>query len=780
MSLWIASGHDRPDGPADRPLGPASPPAGEPRPASVADTPSAVTLFHPPPLGEPLIDRRLELAEHEITILTGPAGCGKTTLLAQWFHAATGRSARPSWVSIDPRHRALSDIQSLLGGSVRHRFGLPPSVLIEESLGAIDEADRIMFIDDVHLLDQRTIDELLHWLSGLPGPPWQLILAGRTNIQFTTVRAPKRTVRRVGSSQLRLDDDAVAHALHQRLPGLSVDDCAALTSRIDGWAAGIELVAAELAGVPTPARGEIPDGTSTGIADYFEREVLSGLSPSDQDFLMWASVLAEPSADACDQLTGDACSADRLARLATVGAFVAPTEDRDGYAWVPFGRDFLLGRLRMQGPVPEREARQRVLRWLHAHRRYGEVATQAAETGDWYAIIDLVVDAGLEVIGRGRADDLVAWIELLPAETVEAESGVALLAGMATWVSRGDLAGDEIDRWLALASRSRRGRPPCHAESLSAAIDVGQAAFSRLAPRTRRLIAERAIRSRIGPETAWDALAHAAAGVASFLDDEPRAARRSLTRSLTIQSGLDVESRRWVSRVFSPGVLGLLALIEIDGGGEGGRAEALISAAELQTLGSSAGMLGSGFVRLATARSARARGDRMAALTLALDTAQRAPLVATRALGYLDAAGIYCEQGRPDKSATCLRQVDVLLSGAEDQGRLLAKRRRAIERQVQLGRAARRCRVAPLTEREAEVLRLLDSDLSRREIGEALFLSFETVKTYVQRLYQKLGVSSRAAAVATARSWGWLPPALADGEAATDALDLTPIPLVDG
>ncbi|MCP3987492.1 MAG: hypothetical protein GY724_00320 [Actinomycetia bacterium] len=627
---------------------------------------------------------------------------------------------------------------------------------IEDSLATIADSDRMIFIDDLHHLDQGVIDQLLDWFSQLSGQPWQLVLAGRTSVHPMVRGARELAVRSIGPADLRLDDDEVAQAILLRAPGLPRPQLAALGRDIDGWAAGVDIASRGLGARGCVGRVGSLSGSDTDVADYFEREVLDGLSISDQDFLLLTSVLVEPSADACDELTGDKGSAERLARLGSLHAFLEPTQDGNAYRWVALGREFLLDRLRRLGPEPELTARRRVLRYYLSERRYDEVVAQAVETEDWYAIIDLIRETGLDIIGCGRSDDLIEWVCQLPPETIDAESGVAVTAAMALWMSHGDRVGEEIDYWLTRAARSQRGRPPCEAASTSGAIDAAQATFSRLGPRTRKLFAQRALRLEVGPETAWAALSHSAAGIASYLDDELRAARQALTESLRVQTGLEVEPRRWITRLFSPTVLAMLALIEIDGGGHHTRAEALISAAELQRAVNGTTAPGAGIVQLAKGRVAMAKGDRVGALKLALDSAQNGQLVAFQALGCLDAASILCEEGDAKESARWLAEADRLLTQTADAGRLLTKRRRAIERQIQMGRAARGGSTELLTERENEVLQLLDSDLSRREIAEQLYLSFETVKTYVQRLYQKLGVSSRQAAVTTARSWGWL------------------------
>ncbi len=61
-----------------------------------------------------------------------------------------------------------------------------------------------------------------------------------------------------------------------------------------------------------------------------------------------------------------------------------------------------------------------------------------------------------------------------------------------------------------------------------------------------------------------------------------------------------------------------------------------------------------------------------------------------------------------------------------------------------------------LTEREREVLQLVSEGLSAPDIGKRIHLSTTTVKSHLHSLYEKLGVSDRAAAVAEAMRRGML------------------------
>ena len=59
-----------------------------------------------------------------------------------------------------------------------------------------------------------------------------------------------------------------------------------------------------------------------------------------------------------------------------------------------------------------------------------------------------------------------------------------------------------------------------------------------------------------------------------------------------------------------------------------------------------------------------------------------------------------------------------------------------------------------LTAREREILELLATGLTNREIAQRLVLSARTVETHVARVTGKLGVNSRARAVARAVALG--------------------------
>ncbi|HMU79708.1 MAG TPA: helix-turn-helix transcriptional regulator, partial [Microthrixaceae bacterium] len=61
-----------------------------------------------------------------------------------------------------------------------------------------------------------------------------------------------------------------------------------------------------------------------------------------------------------------------------------------------------------------------------------------------------------------------------------------------------------------------------------------------------------------------------------------------------------------------------------------------------------------------------------------------------------------------------------------------------------------------LSDREVEVLDRLQSGATARSIGHELYVSHETVRSHLKRIYRKLGVHDRAGALARAREEGIL------------------------
>lgn len=710
----------------------------------------------PPAQRSRLVDRSLTLENHRLTIVSGPAGSGKTTLLSGWYEQLLRAGLMPAWFSFDRRRASLPSAFEQLAGSLGQAVGTqqPRSGDAEADLLRINDrvpaACRVLFLDDVGFVEQPIVEDLVEFMVALPGPAWRIVGAGRRPLRAPLSLAQPHEVRAIGATQLRLGTEAVAEVVSSYRPDLTESEIATLTEQLGGWAAGAHLAGQALAA--RPIGDELIDGSHIEIADYLETEVFSGLRPRDQDFLVRSSILDQPTADGCRAVTADHFSAARLAALGRQHAFLTVDEDGTGYSWIPMAREFLRAKLPAEATI---QARRRAWNWTVETGRFGEAIEHAVELKDWDGAVDVVLDAGLDVLTDPSPARIVSLARSLPVEVLEQEAGVAVVAAAATW-ALGDDEWATVDDWLDFAEVQARGRPPAAASSLRSAIDIARASFGSIASPQRRRLAERALDEIPVEATIWRALALAARGTAAHLDGEPLVARDSLLDCLRVHDALIDENPDGVGSLVVKSALGTLALLELDSD-ESARAEALLSAVAVIPSDLPYRSLGTGTASLARARCAFARTRSQSAVDDMARVGDAALLSEVRVLAHLTAAAASCELGHEDDSARYVAEAESQLDHLDEPGRLLFQRRAEVIRQLERCEAERTASGADLTDREVEVLRLLDTELSRREIAGDLFLAHNTVKTYIQRLYQKLGVSSRPAAVAEARDRGWLP-----------------------
>ncbi len=689
-----------------------------------------------PPRSSSAESRGPELGTERCTLIIAPAGTGKTTLLARWYEQFKSAGEQPAWHSVTAGH----DI---------HLPPHPASTIGHRAAG------RALFIDNAERLPSSEIDATLRAMTdGAFDAPSRLVLASRAVPDRVLDWSRHGTVRTVRVDELEAPPGLIDQILLDYQPDLRPDELAVLGRRIAGWPAGAHLAGRALR---SPTRSGFAatrfDGRDVGVTDYFDTEIFGGLEAADQDFLVTCSVLRELSVDACAMLTGDQLAEERLLRLGREHAFISPSPAVGTWRWRPLARTYLEAKLTLRPSDEAAELRRRVRGWSMARGHYREAIAQATETSDWHVTIRLVLDVGLDTIAAGHADRVLDWVEAVPPEIRRKAAGLATVAAVAEWASGGYHARDTVDDWLAHAKAIGEGRPPSGAPSTALAADIigSLLGCNGLNHRSGDLSDPRpAAASR---DEGWEAARCSALGVRAYLDDDTKQAGETLSSCLR-RHGPRGEGPDWFQVLFRPSAVALLALIEQEAG-EHGQAGVLISMAVAErSWGRATGQTDTGVLALAEARQARHEGDRATAQAGLRSVAESAGLVWVRALALIDTADLCARHGDRDGQAANLATVDRLLEDLRIPPRLLLRLRAAANRQDVRG--ADDDPDSGLTERELEVLRLLASDLTRRQIATQLFLAHNTVKTYIQRLYQKLDVSSRPAALSRARELGWL------------------------
>ncbi len=683
----------------------------------------------------PVMSRSSSLGSEPCTVVIGPPGGGKTTLLAQWYDELCSRGERPVWCSA-----IAGDGDGPRRGTV-HPGG--PS------------GGWTLFLDDADQVEPDKIETLLEDMAAAGGrgglPSW-LVLATRTTPDRVLEWSRHGTVRTVRTDEVVLPEDLVPAILLDYRSDLEPSELAMLVEKIGNWPAGAHL-AGQAIGHPAelPAAAQQFDGRDLGVCDYLDTEVFGGLDTADQDFLVTCSVLEELTPTACAMLTGDQLAEERLQRLSRQHALIRSSERTGTWNWRPLAESYLQTKLALRSAKDVAELRRRVRGWAMARRSYPEAAAQAGATEDWNVIVRLILDVGLEKIAAGENTMVLDWIDSLPATVRQRETGLATVAAVAPWVSAGIEGQATIDDWLDHAAIAPYGRPPAKAPSAAVGVDLIRSLLGTLTPEQRLALATKTEFEPENDDPSWSALQLLAIGFARYLSDDSQQAKKVLAECLQ-QHGPAGERSSWFLDIFGSSVIGLLALTEQEEN-EYDRAAVLLSTVALSSTGEHQPEPFTGLIDLAGAREAWHDGNHDVALRLLRAVGGSSQLLWVRALAMLDMAELY-RQNDDGAKATALATADRLLAQMKPPPPVLIRLRNSLDRHELEGMNP--LDDSGLTERELEVLRLLSTDLTRRQIAGQLFLAHNTVKTYIQRLYHKLDVSSRPAAIARARERGWL------------------------
>lgn len=373
---------------------------------------------------------------HGLLLVNGPAGAGKSLLVADWSaSAATRRVGRVVWLTAERGDdeptvfwgrvlQALHHCGVDLPGETTAPAQADPSVGLVPLRLATQLATRsepvILIIDQFERIGSAEVATGLDFLLTHAAGGLRLVLISRTEPllplhryrasgEITEIRGadlaflPEETAVLLRGLDLCLHDDAVR----------------ALTERTEGWIAGLRLsaIAAKHTDEPEVYLKDFEAGEST-LADYLLAEVLSIQSPEAQDLILRTSIVERTHADLADALTGRHDGARILEELAHQNAFIEPLGHR-WYRHHPLFAEILRYRLRAGEPGVEVALHRRAAHWLDEAGQLMEALSHAAEAGDWNFAANRFV-SGLE-IGRLLvgldSESLRSLFTRMPAET---------------------------------------------------------------------------------------------------------------------------------------------------------------------------------------------------------------------------------------------------------------------------------------------------------------------------------------------------------------------------
>lgn len=707
-------------------------------------------------VGRPaLVSRLLAARGGDLVTITAPAGYGKTTVATLW--AAADR--RPfAWMRIDhldadPAHlllhiaAAVDTVSGLDPEALRYLRGpgrpalthaLPTLIRALETCGPL-----VVLLDDLQeLTASAAVDALRAFIDAAP-PTLTIVALGRGAPPVDLGRRRlQRMLIELDSGYLKFSRAEALAVLDAVGAGVPVEVASSIVDRCEGWPAGVVLAAMAL-------RDGADAGNFTGrtdlIADYLVEEVLARLDDDTTTFLLESAVLERFSADQLDAVLQRQDSAQMLTDLAKSGNMflISLDADRIWYRYHRLFRELLRDRLRSRDPAGFRTIAGRAAELLRGNGDVDGALTQALAAGDRALAAALVVRDAVQLGFDGRGGVLARRVGLLDEQTV-AEFPDAAIARAWFGVTTGD--GELIQRSLLQAGRSDRGQPLSDG---TPSVKVAVALVSSLVGvhGIREVLRQAQIVRSAGDHLVnrWWGAATVMMGAAESMIGDNAAARTLLQSALPVIGDLPG---------FHAAALAHLALLDL---AEGDDASCVHRCAQARSVADShdlCDVVPMVVVYAVSAVTAARTGD--------VDAARAAVAATERLLDRLGALAprtALLGHGLLAWTAACIRDPDLLVRHLEAADRAARRepgataliRRLEQVRAVAVGGGRRR-----LTAAELRLLPHLATHLSLQQISESLRIGRETAKSQTASIYRKLGVSSRASAVAEARRIGLL------------------------
>ncbi|MDQ0913700.1 LuxR family maltose regulon positive regulatory protein [Streptomyces canus] len=414
--------------------------------------------------------------EGPLALVNGPAGAGKTLLVADWVATLTKPVA---WLTVESGDNAPGVFWAYVLAALRHHgITLPDDIgtparprevddsLLSRLAAHLNERTEpaILILDEFERVSAPEVAEGLEFVLRHAGAGLRLVLISRTEplLPLHRYRAAGEMTDIRDADLAFLPDETAEVASRHGLP-LSDEGARTLTERTGGWAAGLRLciLAAQRAEDPDRFLKEFETGQST-VADFLLAEVLDAQPAASQDLLLRASVCERTQPGLANALTGRDDAAAILAELQRANAFVEPL----GHSWYrlhPLFAEILRAHLNTRHPGLERELHGRAARWLSDAGLLAEALPHAADAGDWeFAADRFVDDLAIGQLFTGLdADRLGALFSRMPPDT----SGPAADLVRAACA----LARHDIDRGLQDLNRAEAHLPAAEARGTSAA-----------------------------------------------------------------------------------------------------------------------------------------------------------------------------------------------------------------------------------------------------------------------------------------------------------------------
>jgi LuxR family maltose regulon positive regulatory protein len=709
-----------------------------------------------------LITRLSDVRDRQVTLVQAPAGYGKTITLMEWAKSDPVR--RFGWLTLEKTENdpvllwqyMLFALRTLTPGfadgawALLHRPQPDLEVVIAHVLNSlVDIAGRmVLILDDYHIItNPQCHDSMQYFIDHLPRS-MHVAFGTRTRPPLSLSKFEAAgTLLAIGTPALQFTIEETKRALDIAGKRLRSEEVERVHGRTEGWPAGVYLSA--FADDPYSADGDVL-GDVGAVHSYLKEQMLDHIPEQERTILVEWSILQHLNGRLCDRVTDRDDSAIHLDQFAASNMLLISLDaNGDWYRFHDLLRDELGREFARQPGKQQRIAHRRAMEWWLENGDTRQAIHHAIEAGAYERAGELFCSHWFEYMLNGWLETLHEWIDRFPDDAMLDYPPILVASA---WVAA--FSGDvkATHRFATAAREASFNRPMLDGStSYDTAVAILQAGLGLEGMPDANEHAELAYRLE-PPGSQWRPTAAAMAGVTRFglgRYDDARVALAEAAHTPTGELGLATYAR------------GQLALLEMsEGNWEEGSRQAELAYAQIEesNLGN---LLSSGAACVAAAAAAAHVGN----LGLASQRLRSlAPIqkVLSDAIPFdafqihLVAAETYLLLGNHRAASAHAQTAAFRLEVFGDAG-IFEERLTKVQKDVASEAAtvdAQRTEPSPLTGREIQILAMLQSDLSLRDIAGELFVSRNTVKTHVSSVYRKLDVTSRTAATTRGRQLG--------------------------
>jgi len=440
-----------------------------------------ITKLRMPPVRPDLVPRprlitRLNNGiDLKLTLVSAPAGFGKTTLVSQWVQSL---DCPVAWLSLDEGDNdptrffsyliaAFQQVNIAIGGALEVLLTAPQPPPIETLVTvlindiAMAGEPFVLVLDDFHLVRSPAVSEAITFLLEYQPATLHLAILTREDSMLPLSRLRVRgQITEIRTDDLQFTMQEVTALLNHAFGlGLDAESVRALGERTEGWIVGLQLAALSLQNRENVTQfiNEF-NGAHHYVIDYLADEVLARQSEEVRTFLQQTAILDRLTAPLCDALTGQSNGRELIRQLEQANLFLFPLDDRrEWYRYHPLFADCLRSEIdRATWSALHLKAAQ----WFEANGSIEEAVKHALESGDASEGARLVTRAAYPMLLRGRLVTLLDWLSILPDDVL---LGEPVLAAFKALVLLMTTPSTEAEPYIAAAERGRAtGLGPLH------------------------------------------------------------------------------------------------------------------------------------------------------------------------------------------------------------------------------------------------------------------------------------------------------------------------------